>query len=280
MTQTLSSTESVAYLDSWNAARAARDEQRREPYSYLSYAGFFKLGTSAARFDAVPGRWSTGPDGPAVELADREQLIVDGDVVTGSHRFAPVREREFRRAAQHGDVIIELSRRGGQDLLRPIDPAFGRRINDNYDHTPAWTPDSRWIVEGQFVPFESIRPTTVGATIGEITHVHAGIGEVVFTIEGAEQRLLIITGDQQPAGAAGSGTILFTDGTSGRTTDPLGRSLAVDFPATAGAITLDFNFTRNIQRPYTKFAPCPLPPTQNTVTVAIEAGDQLPVFKG
>lgn len=278
MTQTLTSTGSAAYLDGWNAARAAREQQRREPYSYLSYAAFYRLGTSAARFDGVPGRWSTGPEGPAVELADGEQLVIDGQVVLGSHRFAPVQEREFRRAAQSGDVIIELSRRGGQDLLRPIDPAFGRRVNDSYDHTPAWTPDSRWIVQAQFIPFESIRPTSVEATIGEITHVHAGVGEVVFTIDGAEQRLLVITGDRQPAGAAGTGTILFTDATSGHTTDAMGRSLAVDFPATAGAITLDFNFTRNLQRPYTRFAPCPLPPAQNTVTVAIEAGDQLPVF--
>lgn len=280
MTQTLAPTDSVAYLDRWNAAREARDQQRREPYSYVSYAGFFKLGTSAASFDGVPGRWRTGPEGPAVELADGERLIVDGQVVTGSHRFAPVREREFRRAAQSGDVIVELSKRGGQDLLRPIDPDFGRRLNESYDHTPAWTPDPRWIVEGRFRPFESIRATAVGATIGDLTHVHAGVGEVVFTIEGAEQRLLIITGDEQASGTPGSGTILFTDATSGHTTDRLGRSLAVDFPAVAGPITLDFNFTRNLQRPYTKFAPCPLPPAQNQVTVAIEAGDQLPVFKG
>jgi hypothetical protein len=39
-----------------------------------------------------------------------------------------------------------------------------------------------------------------------------------------------------------------------------------------------FNYTQNLQRPYTAFAPCPLPPAQSTVTVAIEAGEQLPVF--
>jgi hypothetical protein len=77
---------------------------------------------------------------------------------------------------------------------------------------------------------------------------------------------------------AGSGTVLFTDGTSGLTTDPQGRSLPVAFPAGAGPLTLDFNYTQNLQRPYTAFAPCPLPPAQNTVTVAIEAGEQLPVF--
>jgi hypothetical protein len=117
------------------------------------------------------------------------------------------------------------------------------------------------------------------ATIGDIVHIHAAIGEVVFTLGGTEHRLLIITGDGQRAAAAGTGTILFTDETGGVTTDPQGRSLQIEFPATAGPVTVDFNFTRNLQRPYTKFAPCPLAPTQNTVRVAVEAGDQLPVIR-
>jgi uncharacterized protein (DUF1684 family) len=279
MSPTLTSANPVAYVADWNAAREAREQQRRDPYGYLSYAGFHKLETSPASFDGIPGRWTTGPDGPGVVLAYGEELVVDGQLVTGSHRFAPVRERELRKAAQIGDVIVELSKRGGQDLLRPIDPAFGRRLIGNYDHTPAYEPDSRWVVEGQFFPFDSIRPTEFDATVGDIVHIHPTIGEVVFTIDGVEQRLLILARDDHQAGAAGTGIVLFTDETSGLTTDPQGRSLYIDFPAEGGAVTLDFNFTRNLQRPYTKFAPCPLPPAQNTVTVAIEAGDQLPIFK-
>ena len=98
----------------------------------------------------------------------------------GPHQFAPVAEREFRRAAHAGEVILELPKRGGQDMLRPIDPK--------------------------------------------------------------------------------------------------GRALPVAFPAKAGPLTLDFNYTQNLQRPYTAFAPCPLSPAQNTVAVAVEAGEQLPVF--
>jgi uncharacterized protein (DUF1684 family) len=279
MTQTLTATGlTAAYVNRWNAAREAREQQRRSPYGYPSYAGFFKLGTEPASFDGIPGRWTTGPDGPGVELADGEELVVDGQVVTTSHRFAPVHERERRRAAQIGDVVIELSKRGGQDLLRPIDPAFGRRLNNDYDQTPAYEPDSRWVIEGRFLPFTSIRPTPLDATVGDIVHIHPAVGEVVFTIDGAEQRLLVIARDGQQPGAAGTGMALFTDRTSGSTTDPQGRSLPVEFPSEAGPVTLDFNFTQNLQRPYTQFAPCPLPPAQNTVTVAIEAGDQLPIF--
>lgn len=278
MSPTLTSTASASYADSWRAARKAKEQQRRDPYGFLSYAGFHKLATAPASFGGIPGRWSTGADGPQVQLSKTEELIVDGQVVTGSHQFAPVAEREFRRAAYAGEVILELSRRGGQDLLRPIDPAFGRLLIDAYDHTPAYNPDPRWIVEGRFLPFDSVRPTSIDATMGDIVHIHLVVGEVVFTLDGTEQRLVVIARDGQQAGVAGTGTVLFKDGTSGLTTDPKGRSLQVAFPAAAGPLTLDFNYTQNLQRPYTAFAPCPLPPAQNTVTVAIEAGEQMPVF--
>jgi uncharacterized protein (DUF1684 family) len=168
--------------------------------------------------------------------------------------------------------------RVGQDLLRPIDPAFGRQLVDRFDHTPTYEPDARWIVEGHFVPFEAIRTTAFAATLGGIVHQHATVGEVVLDLDGVEQRLLIMTADDHQAGTPGSGTVLFTDATSGITTDPLGRSAPVDFPAEAGPVTLDFNYARSIQRPYTAFAPCPVAPAQNRVTTAVEAGEQLPIF--
>jgi len=278
MSPTLTSVASASYIDNWKDAREAKEQQRRDPYGFLSYAGFHKLGPAPASFDGLPGRWSTGADGPQVQLSETEELLVEGQVVTGSHQFAPVAEREFRRAAYAGEVILELSKRGGQDLLRPIDPAFGRLLIDAYDHTPAYDPDPRWIVEGQFLPFGSVRPTPINATIGDIVHTHLAVGEVVFTLDRVEQRLLVITRDGQRAGLAGPGTVLFKDRTNGLTTDPQGRSLQVAFPAEAGPLTLDFNYTQNLQRPYTQFAPCPLTPGQNIVTVAIEAGEQLPVF--
>ncbi|MCU1690042.1 MAG: hypothetical protein JWN20_1970 [Jatrophihabitantaceae bacterium] len=98
------------------------------------------------------------------------------------------------------------------------------------------------------------------ATIGDIVHIHSAVGEAVFELEGVQHRLLIMVGDGQESGSAGVGTVPFVDGTGGLTTDPRGRSLAVAFPAEAGPLTLDFNFAQNLQRPYTVFSPCPLPP--------------------
>jgi len=277
MTQTLPSIDS-AYREEWHAARDAREQQRRDPYGYLAYAGFHKLSNTPAHFDGIPGIWTSGPDGISVLVDSGEQLTVDGRAVTGSYRFAAVREREFRRVALAGDVILELSKRGGQDLLRPIDPAVGRRVIGSYDHTPAFELSPRWIVEGRFVPFDELRPTSVDATVGDIVHVHLAAGEVIFSLDGVEHRWLVIARDGQPASAAGTGVILFTDATNVTTTDPRGRSLEVEFPSGPGPVTLDFNHTRNLQRPYTAFAPCPLSPPQNSTSTAVEAGEQSPVF--
>jgi hypothetical protein len=266
------------YLKHWNEARETREQQRRDPGSYVSYSSFQKLLAAPQRFDAVPGVWRLTPAGTEVVLGGGERLEIDGQVVTGTQSFPPVTEREFRRVAKNGGVILELSRRGGQDLLRTLDPAFGERLIAQYDHTPAYPPALKWIVSGEFVPFVDLRPTEVPGTIGDIIHVHPAVGEVFFQLGGADQRLLLLGRDTAHAQQPGTAFATFTDVTSGSATDPLGRSIEVEHLGTRGPVTVDFNFARNIQRPYTRFAPCPLAPAGNHLDVAIEAGEQLPVF--
>jgi uncharacterized protein len=267
------------YLERWNEIRQTRERQRRDPDSYISYSSFQKLSVEPRRFDGIPGEWRLTPDGPEVSIAADESLEIDGQIVTGIRNFGPSREREFRRVAKHGEVVLELSRRGGQDLLRTLDRAFGERQIERYDHTPAYEPDSKWIVEGEFIPFDELRPTEVPATIGDIVHVHPAVGEVVFQLGGAEQRLLLLARDTAKAQQPGTAFATFTDGTSGNTTDPHGRSIEVEHQGIPGPVTVDLNFARNIQRPYTRFAPCPLTAPGNHLDVVVEAGEQLPVFK-
>ncbi len=268
------------YLERWNEARETRERQRRDPDSYISYSSFQKLSVEPRRFDGIPGEWRLTQAGPEVALAAGESLEIDGQVISGIRAFGPSREREFRRVAKHGAVVLELSRRGGQDLLRTLDPAFGALQIARYDYTPAYEPDTKWIVEAEFIPFEELRPTEVAATIGGIVHVHPAVGEVVFRLGGAEQRLLLLARDTAQAQQPGTAFATFTDGTSGSTTDRHGRSIEVEHQGIRGPVTIDFNFARNIQRPYTSFAPCPLTAPCNHLDVVVEAGEQLPVFRG
>ncbi|GGF22077.1 DUF1684 domain-containing protein [Subtercola lobariae] len=256
----------------WYAWRAQNEERRRDAYGFLSYAAVYKLGETAQRFAEVPGAWSVSDEGVVVELSDEERLTVDEDPVHGRFVFAPVAEREFRRDARFDEVVVELSKRGGITLLRPIDPAHGLR--ESYVETPAFAPDPRWIVRGEYVPFEAPRDTAIDAAIDGITHQHDALGEVVFDLDGTTNRLLFLAG-----GAAGGGAFaVFTDGTSGVSTYRASRRIAAELPAEGGPIELDFNRTGNLQCAYTNYSPCPLAPAQNRLVVAIEAGEKTPVF--
>ena len=266
------------YTASWQTWRDDLEVLRNDPYGYLAYSAVFPLTDEPQRFAGVPGTWSTSAAGPLVTLDAGETLTVGDEVVEGEHRFAPVREREFRRAAKSGDVVLELSKRGGNDLLRPIDPLH--ELRSRYRSTPAFSPTDRWIIDGQFVPFDPPRDIFIDAAIDFITHTHQAVGELVFEVDGAEQRLIVFS--QNLAGdlttPVEQGFTVFTDGTSGVTTYAASRTLAVALPAGGGAVTLDFNRSRNLQCAYTPYAPCPLAPAQNRLTVAIEAGEQIPII--
>ena len=59
------------------------------------------------------------------------------------------------------------------------------------------------------------------------------------------------------------------------TTYEANRSLSV-VPAADGTVHLDFNRAVNLPCAYTDLATCPLPPAENRLPVAIEAGEKIP----
>ena len=70
-----------------------------------------------------------------------------------------------------------------------------------------------------------------------------------------------------------SSSFIFKDATSGKTTYPPGRFLDTDMPK-GGEIELDFNKAYNPPCAFTAYATCPLPPKQNVLAAAIEAGEK------
>jgi hypothetical protein len=77
-------------------------------------------------------------------------------------------------------------------------------------------------------------------------------------------------------GADGALLVLFTDATSGVTTYGANRSLAVGAPDEDGRVVLDFNRATNLPCAYTDLATCPLPPAENRLPLAVEAGEKIP----
>jgi uncharacterized protein (DUF1684 family) len=65
---------------------------------------------------------------------------------------------------------------------------------------------------------------------------------------------------------------MFSDATSGRQTYGAGRFMYVGLP-NADHIDVDFNEAFNPPCAFTDFATCPLPPQQNQLALAIDAGE-------
>ena len=60
------------------------------------------------------------------------------------------------------------------------------------------------------------------------------------------------------------------------TTYAANRSLQVPAPDSGGTVVLDFNRATNLPCAYTEFATCPLPPAENRLPIAVEAGELIP----
>ena len=91
-------------------------------------------------------------------------------------------------------------------------------------------------------------------------------GLLTFTLNGQKFELRPVIEDEKKL------FIIFRDLTAAKTTYPAGRFLYADLPKD-GKVVLDFNRAENPPCAFTEFATCPLPPRQNFMNTAINAGE-------
>lgn len=256
----------------WADWHRRHEAARAGEHGFLAITSLNWLTDEPQRFADAPGAWSTGPDGVVVELADGESLAVDGKPVTGRYSFGVIAERDSLYPGW-GDAVIEVAKRGGNDIVRPRHPDNPLRVA--YAGTAAYPADPRWAIAGRYVPFDAPRPTAVGSVADGLEHVYEAPGRVEFSVPGDEHgQSLALTAfaGQEP----GDLFILFTDRTSGVTTYAANRSLRLPAPDADGAVVVDFNRAVNLPCAYTSLATCPLPPAENRLPVAVEAGEKMP----
>ena len=100
-------------------------------------------------------------------------------------------------------------------------------------------------------------------------------GQLVFAAGGVERRLVAYT-QVGPEANAGELFVPFRDATSGGETYGGGRYL--DLPvAPLGRYALDFNRAYHPYCVYSDAYSCPLPPAENTMALAVRAGERLRV---
>lgn len=274
--ETATSTDSFAA--EWAGWHAAHERQRADPHGFLAVTHLHWLDTEPARLDGAPGIWSVEADAVRLILGAGERVLRDGQELNADGTGAtvllgPISEREGLNLrvedAGAGHTVIEVAKRGGRYVVRPRHPL--NPLLTGYRGTPVYAPASEYSVSGIFVPFAEPRSTTVGAAVEGIQHVYEAPGELRFRLGGEDLVLTAFNGH-----TPGTLSALFTDATSGRTTYAANRSLTVAAPRPDGTVTLDFNRAVNLPCAYTDLATCPLPPAENRLPVAVEAGERIP----
>ncbi len=229
--------------------RANYEASLKAPDGWLSVAGLSWLHEGANTID-VPNQ-------------KRIVLRLDSGKVTSEKRHLKSDATDHPDVLKYGEVTLTIIERGGKTGVRLRDPnAETRREFTGCKWFPA---DPAWRISAKWVPY--LKPKTIAITnILGMTDQEPSPGYAEFTLQGKKMTL-------EPVLEDGELFFMFKDATSARSTYGAGRFLYAALPK-GSEVELDFNKAHNPPCAFTAFATCPLPPKQNILTAAIEAGEK------
>ena len=252
---TIGDTAESTFEAAWNEWHSERERYYGDPLGWVSLTGLYWLTDEFETIADLPGRWR----------ADADAVYIEG--IDGTERLEPV-EGAPGLLVEDGERRIEVIRRTGSVALRVHDPKSPHL--QTYRGIPTFPPSERWHVTGTFTPYEQSKKVTTGAVVEGLEHHHNAIGVVDFELSGAALQLVAFG---RPDGTLHA---LFTDATSGVTTYPACRSLPINGPDSDGRVLLDFNRAANLPCSFTDYATCPVAPSENRLSIAVEAGEKNP----
>jgi uncharacterized protein len=257
--------------------RADRETTLKADNGWLTVAGLHFLNPGDNRVGSDPSNdvvldFASVPkqvgvitmNGTAVRIkaADGQTLTINGK---------PVREAELHGAfdqkpvdtVSFGPLSFFVHYSGPRLALRVRDQ--NSSIRGNFHGLRWYEPNPAYRAIGTFKPYSEAKTVPIPNILGDIEPFTA-VGTVSFTLNGAEHTM--------EAWQSGKRLwFVFRDRTSGRETYPSARFLYTD-AAVEGRVVMDFNYAQNPPCAYNPFTTCPLPPQQNRLAVAIEAGEK------
>ena len=262
-----------AYRQQIETYREQREKTLKADGGWLTVTGLFWLNPGANSLGSAPDNDVLLPEGAPAHLG---QVIIDGaaarldasaDGVT--YNGKPVKESAISYAnpagvVSYGSFDLLLLKRGDRFALRLKDR--NSAIRKSFTHLNWYPVQEDWRVKARFVPNQGPTKLVFDTVVGGREEAPSP-GYVEFERQGHTYRLL----------ASGQGRRLFfviRDSTSGKTTYGASRFLYADVPGPDNVVVLDFNKAENPPCAFTPYATCPLPPPQNRLSLAIDAGEQ------
>jgi uncharacterized protein (DUF1684 family) len=273
---TMTATAQDSYEKTIETWRAEREAKLKADDGWLTVSGLFWLREGVNDFGAAPTNDITLPPGSAPEKIGSFELnngkvtlrVAEGAGVTVNDK--PARELEVRTDTEGkpdlikaGDLSFTVLKRGER---------FGVRLKDKNSRARREFSGLRWYpvkesyrITAQFIAYDKPKEVSIINIIGDIEK-YKSPGLLKFKLNGQEYAL------EPVASSPDRLFIIFRDLTSNKTTYASSRFLYAGKPKD-GQVILDFNQAINPPCAFTAYATCPLPPKQNRLNVAIEAGE-------
>jgi uncharacterized protein (DUF1684 family) len=236
----------------------SRNNNLKSPTSFLSVTGMYWLTETPQRIDGLTGEFSA---------VDHTVTVANSSTGDQTFTLEPRAELTF----DLDGIKVELASRAGQIIVRPRDPK--NPMFDAFEGISTWAFDPAFVVQATLEAFDEPRDVVVDSIVEGHKMSSVSPGELVFELGGKQNRLTSFAreGSQDLS-------IYFRDETSGKEAYGTGRSVAALHNAD-GSYTINFNQAGNFPCAYTDFATCPIPPRENHLSIAINAGERMPALR-
>ena len=186
-----------------------------------------------------------------------------GIPVTGRTRLAP------RQILAMGRYFVEFVTAPGNGNARVFDPESPAR--KAFTGLKWFPPNLVWQVKARFVANPAPTPVTITTSRG-LQREYFRVGAFEFTVEGKALRLTALATVAAPK-PGDELFVAFRDATTGGESYEVGRYLFIPFSGADASYVLDFNAATNPLCNYSPHYNCPIPLRENTLAVAIRAGE-------
>ncbi len=255
-------TGSSSYSDSIRQWQAQRDAGLRSPEGWLTLVGLFWLKPGDNSIGTADGNDFVLPKGSAPARVGTLKLQGERVVFTqtnGNSRTLSLDE-EKPDVIHAGSVSFYVIKRGDKFAVRVKDSASP--VLRDFTGMKYFPIDPELHFKAKFVPSEKKIP--ILNILGQ-SELEESPGIVEFTYRGHPYHL-------RPIFEGKTLFFLFKDSTNRTETYQAGRMLNTPLPVN-GKVDLDFNRSYNPPCTFTPYATCPLPPKENILPFAVEAGE-------
>ena len=247
--------------NSIHAWQKERDARLRSPDGWLTLVGLFWLKEGSNTIGSAEGNDFVLPKTAAAHVGT---LRLMHNKVTYQDAQGNARSLSFDAekpdVVKSGTVSFYVIQRGDKFAVRAKDSESAALRQFTGMHYFPINPSLRF--EAKFIPDPKKIP--ILNIVGQ-TDLEESPGVVEFSYQGQTYRLRPIYEDKTLY-------FLFKDATNRTQTYQAGRMLNTPLPKD-GKVDLDFNRSYNPPCTFTPYATCPLPPKENTLSFAVNAGE-------